>query len=102
MYVEDLVKLHTCSVIAASVSVNPYVPWLVGYVGCVPLVSLTSLTPTILPSHSSVGFLKLQMMILYMYIMYLEHINPQLLYYYTRTTNFYYLDVFFFNNSRSS
>ena len=38
VYVEDLAQTHTCSMIAASVSLNPFEPYLVNSVGQVLLV----------------------------------------------------------------
>ena len=48
-YAEDLGKICTDFLIANSISVSLYEPWLIDYVGCVLVVSLTPLAPTILP-----------------------------------------------------
>lgn len=51
MCAEGLMQIQAGSVVAGPVSVRPYEPCLVDSVCCFSLVSLTPLTPTILPSH---------------------------------------------------
>ena len=48
LYAEDLVLTHTGPVLVVSVSVSSHEPCLLDSLGCVVLVSLTPLAPTVL------------------------------------------------------